>query len=245
MTSLNQAMIFAAGLGTRLKPYTDQKPKALIEIDGVPMLERIILKMKSIGIQHIVINLHHFPEQIVSFLKSKNFFDLQILFSYETESLLETGGGLKKAAPLFNHSEPVLVHNVDVLSTLDFSKMLDYHLKNKALATLFVQKRKSTRYFLFDKEFHLSGWENTITGEEIKTANAPESIEALSFCGIHILNPAIFNLITEAGKFSVVPLYLRLASKYPVFGYRDDNVSYLDIGKPESLEKAGKYFPAL
>lgn len=240
MQSLEQAMIFAAGLGTRLRPLTGNLPKALVEIGGKTMLERVIEKLKTSGVQRIVINLHHFPDLIRSFVKEKNDFGIEILFSDESDLLLDTGGGLKKAAPLFDQSKPILIHNVDVFSGLDLNEMLDYHMKNNALATLFIQKRRSSRYFLFDKSLRLTGWRNASSGEEIISVEPHDELTELAFNGIHIINPELLELINEDGKFSIVQVYLRLSASRRIIGFRDDSVPYVDIGKPESLVEAEK-----
>jgi N-acetyl-alpha-D-muramate 1-phosphate uridylyltransferase len=237
--SVEQAMIFAAGLGTRLRPLTDSIPKALVKVAGKPMLEHLISKMKAHGVQRIIINLHHFDEKIRAFVAGKNYFGLEIHFSSEPQMLLDTGGGLKNAAHLFDHTKPVLLHNVDVFSNVDFGKMMQHHLKQNALATLFVQKRESSRYFLFDENMRLAGWRNAKSGEEILVRNQGRFGE-FGFNGIHIISPEIFKLITEKGKFPIVPVYLRLAQRHFIGGYRDDAVAYIDAGKPESIALAGR-----
>jgi len=239
MPAIRQAMIFAAGLGTRLYPLTGTIPKALVDVAGKPMLERVIEKLKVYGVQRIVINLHHFPDQIRSFVRQKNDFGIEILFSDESDLLLDTGGGLKKAAKLFDPSQPILLHNVDVLSGLDFSKMADFHHERKAIATLFVQKRMSSRYFLFNQNLCLSGWRNVKTGKEIIPVEPAGELTELAFNGIHLVNPEFLELITEEGKFSIVQVYLRLAASNRILGYRSDDTPYIDIGKPESLKDAG------
>lgn len=239
MPAMRQAMIFAAGLGTRLYPLTGTMPKALVEVAGKTILERVIEKLKAYGIQRLIINLHHFPEQIRSFVRLRNNFGIEILFSDESDLLLDTGGGLKNAAKLFDPSQPILLHNVDVLSGLDFSKLVDFHYERKAMVTLFVQERKSSRYFLFDKNQRLSGWRNVKSGEEIIPGKPVGELVELAFNGVHLINPEFLDLITEDGKFSIVQVYLRLAASHQIVGYRNDDVTYIDIGKPESLKDAG------
>jgi NDP-sugar pyrophosphorylase family protein len=219
MPAIRQAMIFAAGLGTRLYPLTGTIPKALVEVAGKQMLERVIEKLKVYGVQRIVINLHHFPDQIRSFVRQNKDFGIEILFSDESELLLDTGGGLKKAAKLFDRSQPILLHNVDVLSGLDLCKMADFHYERKAMATLFVQERISSRYFLFDKNQRLSGWRNVKTGEEIIPVKPAGELVELAFNGVHLISPEFLELITEEGKFSIVQVYLRLAAKHQIVGY--------------------------
>ncbi len=230
-------MIFAAGLGTRLRPVTEKIPKALIEVGGKPMIERVILKLKSAGVSEIIINLHHFPDKIKSFLNLKNHFGIKIEYSIEEGQALETGGGLKKAAWFFDDGKPFFLHNVDILSNIDLVKIMDFHLKTNPLATLFVQKRTSSRYLMFNEDIQLCGWTNKKTGETIISRNADTSTE-LAFNGIHIINPEIYNLMKMDGKFSIIPAYLSLAKNHDILGYQDNKAGYIDIGKPESLIKA-------
>lgn len=237
-----QAMIFAAGLGTRLRPVTENIPKALIEVGGKPMLRHVIEKLKSAGIRNVVINLHHFPDLIRIYLNEHNNFDINIQFSDETAQLLDTGGGLKKAAPLFDLHSPVLIHNVDVLSDVDLTQLFQYHVNRDALATLFVQKRPSSRYLIFDEDQQLTGWKNQKTGEEVQASMPKGVTKELAFNGVHIVNPEIFEMMTEEGKFSVIQPYLRLASNNKIVGFQDDTADYIDIGKPESLIAAERFF---
>jgi len=242
MKSPRQAIIFAAGLGTRLQPVTHSIPKALIEVAGKPMLRHVIEKLLAAGVRKIVINLHHFPELIGNYLRGQNNFGANIQFSDETGQLLDTGGGLKKAAALFDPDFPVVIHNVDVISGIDLNRFYQYHLTSGSLATLFVQKRPSSRYLIFDEDRQLTGWKNTKTGEVIQATTPRGNTEELAFNGIHIVNPEIFQLMTENGKFSIIPTYLRLASQHKIIGFQDDTVPYIDIGKPESLAEAEKLF---
>lgn len=233
-----KAMIFAAGLGSRLKPLTENTPKALLEVRGMPLIEHQILKLKKSGFTTIVINLHHFPEKIIEFIKSKKYFGVEIIFSNESEELLETGGGLKKAARFFqDETEPILLHNVDVISDLDPFEIIRYHKKNHALATLFVQQRTSSRYLLFDRKMQLCGWKNERTAEEIIKV-AGQAMQKLAFNGIHVISPKILDLISQSGKFSIIDTYLQLAADHKILGYMNDKAVYLDVGKPESLTEA-------
>lgn len=233
-----KAMIFAAGLGTRLRPFTETLPKALIEVGGKPMIERIILKLKLSGITEILINLHHFPLQIKNFIQQKNSFGLNIQFSDESEELLETGGGLKKASWFFDDGKPFLVHNVDVLSNVNLLEMINFHTKNKALATLFVQERQTSRYLLMNGQNRLAGWINQKTNETRLCFPQEKNLKKMAFNGIHIIDPRIFDLFTEQGKFSIIETYLRLASTEKITGFMDENAHFVDIGKPESLLQA-------
>lgn len=235
-----KAMIFAAGLGTRLKPITNDRPKALAEIHGVPILEIVIRRLKNYGFKDIIINVHHFPDKVIEFLNSKNNFDINIQISHEHDLLLDTGGGLKKAAWFFDDHKPFLVHNVDTLTNLDLEDYYNFHLRNKALATLLVRHRNGSRFFLFDKNKRLSGWENIHT-QEIKIARTnSEPWEQIAFSCLHVIDPAIFNLLTEDGCFSIIDTYLRLAGTHKIMGYVDDNSYWLDIGTPEKLARAEK-----
>ncbi|HNV49928.1 MAG: nucleotidyltransferase family protein [Bacteroidales bacterium] len=238
MHSLKQALIFAAGLGTRLRPLTDRIPKALVEINGKPMLERLIEKLIAAGIQNIVINIHHFSKLIIDFVEKHNSFGVNIQFSDEADQLLDTGGGLKKAFSLFDPNLPLLLHNVDVVSNVDLNQLAEFHKESESIATLFVQKRISSRYLLFDENLKLCGWRNYKTGEKILVFNNDDKLIEMAFNGIHIVNPQLVKLITEEGKFSIIPVYLRLALSYKIFGFRDDDAFYLDVGNNENLAKA-------
>lgn len=230
-------MIFAAGLGTRLYPITKNIPKALVEVAGKPMIEYVIRNLISAGVDDIIINVHHFPEKTKAFIESKNHFNINICFSEETDQVLETGGGLKKAAWFFSDGQPFFVHNTDILTNLNLSAMMDYHQKQQALATLFVKQRNTSRYLLFDNNMQLCGWENKKTNEKIISRKA-DVMNHLAFNGIHVINPKIFDLMDMEGSFSIIPMYLELAKKFLINGYKENNAAYLDIGKPDTLKEA-------
>lgn len=232
-----KAMIFAAGLGTRLRPLTDNKPKALVEVAGKTLLQRAIEKVSDAGFREIVVNIHHYGDQIIDFLKKNDNFGLDIHISDERDVLLDTGGGILKARSLLEGSEPFLVYNVDVLCSLDLKKLLNWHREHKALATLVVRKRETARYLLFDKEMQLSGWTNIKTGEVKMARKVPET-EKFAFSGIHIIEPSVFPLITETGKFPIIPMYLRLAAQNAIYGFEDTSDLWMDLGKPEQLKVA-------
>lgn len=236
-----KAMIFAAGLGSRLKPLTDTTPKALLPIAGKPMLEHIILKLKAAGFDEIVINIHHLGRQILDFLASRDNFGVKISISDEQDYLLDTGGGIKKAACFLEGDEPFLVHNVDILSNVDVRKLYDTHLQTKALATLLVSKRDTSRYLLFNKEDKLCGWRNRETGE-VKSFYPyfdPEQHTEYAFGGIHVISPDIFHWMDEwTGKFSIINFYLSICAKTTIQAYPAENLRLLDIGKPDTLQKA-------
>lgn len=228
-----KAMILAAGLGTRLQPITNSVPKALVMIDGKPLLQHALEHVMHHGMRDVVVNVHHFAGQIIDFLQANDDFGLQIAISYESDQLLETGGGVKNAAWFFNDGEPFLVRNVDVLSDLDLKKMALFHAKEKPLATLAVRDRETSRYFLFDEANTLCGWENRKTGEQ-KTSRDVDKNHPLAFSGIQILQPEVFPLMTESGKFSMTDVYIRLATDHVIKGYMDDGIVWKDIGKIES-----------
>jgi NDP-sugar pyrophosphorylase family protein len=236
-----KAMIFAAGMGTRLHPHTLNKPKALVEIAGKTLLQRAIEKVSSFGYKDIVVNVHHYADQVIDFLSANNNFGLNIAISDEREQLLDTGGAILKAAPLLKSEEPILVYNVDVVSDLNLTALKDYHIKKNAMATLVVRKRDTVRYLNFDNNMILSGWVNIDTKEE-KIARETIDRNLFAFSGIHILNPDIFDKITERKKFSIIHLYLRLAKENLIIGYNDESKIWMDLGKPEQLERAGILF---
>lgn len=239
-----KAMILAAGLGTRLKPLTDNRPKALVEVNGKPLLQILIERLKEFGIHEIIINVHHFAGQIIDFVRRQDSFGLQIEFSAE-DTLLDTGGGLKQAAWFFDDGRPFLLHNVDVLSDLDFRSMLNYHLEKQALATLAVRRRKTARYFLFDDQRQLCGWRNTKKKEETLTRTARGSAQEWSFMGIHIISPHLFPLLKETGTFSIVQAYLRLAADQKILAFPAESCRWLDLGKKENLQQASDLFPEI
>jgi len=235
-----KAMIFAAGLGTRLYPLTLSKPKALVEIAGKTLLQMAIEKVSLAGYNELVINVHHFGSQIIEFLQKNNNFGLSVTVSDERDQLLDTGGGILKAAPFLDGDEPFLVYNVDVLSNIDLQLFRKYHIDRGGLATLAVRNRKTSRYLAFDESLQLSGWKNSSTGEEISSRNM-QNCSLLAFSGIQLIDPSIFKLITETGKFPLIPLYLRLARENPIFGYNDNSTIWMDLGKTDQLKEAEKY----
>jgi len=226
-----KAMILAAGLGTRLKPLTDVKPKALLEINGTTLLEMAVAHLVQAGVKEIIVNVHHFADQVIDFLKQKENFGVDITVFDESGQLLDTGGGLKKAADFFGDGRPFIVRNVDLVSDLDFSKMMGFHLMHSPLATLAVRNRETSRYFLFDDSDQLAGWTNTKTGETLQSRESRGVIRKLAFSGIQIIDPKIFPLITEEGKFSLTGLYLRLAKNEKIICYEDNFSKWKDIGK--------------
>jgi len=233
-------MIFAAGLGTRLKPLTDHMPKALVPVAGKPMLEHVIGKLKSAGFDEIVINVHHFAHQIIDFLKAKDNFGIQTWISDESEELLDTGGGIKKAAPYFD--EPFLVHNADILSNIDLKAMYNYHLTSSNDATLLVSPRKTVRYLLFNEGNRLQGWVNkdTLQTKPEGFVYHPEVQKEYAFGGIHVISPTLFKYMGDGwtGKFSIMDFYLRTCHEAQLGGYVKEDLQLIDIGKPDTLAKA-------
>lgn len=237
-----KAMILAAGLGTRLKPFTDKHPKALAVVNGKTLLQRNIEYLRSFGVKEIIINVHHFAEQIVGHIEAHRQFGLQIAISDEGAEVLETGGGLKKASWFFNDGKPFVLMNVDILTRLNLADMLAFHQHRQALATLAVSRRDSSRCFLFNKDYLLCGWRNRQTGEE-KISRGGQVLTEMSFSGIHILSPELFPYLTQSGKFSIVDTYLQMAKTQPLYGYDHTGVDVLDVGKPESIALAETLFP--
>lgn len=237
-----KAMIFAAGLGTRLRTETLNKPKALVEIAGKPLLLHTIEKLKSVGINEITVNVHHYADTIISWL-NENEIGIPVHVSNEKDMLLDTGGGLKKAAPFLKGNEPVLIHNVDILSDIDLQQLKKVHIKSGALATLAVRNRKTSRYFKFDDQWRLVGWINKRTGEIkiSRPANLEASVE-MAFSGIHIIQPEIFDLMPGEERFSITSFYLKLAEEHLIKGYFDDSERWMDVGKPEELKAARSFF---
>lgn len=233
-------MIFAAGLGTRLKPITNDRPKALAEIQGTTLLEIIIRRLINNGFNEIIINVHHFADKVLDFLDSKNYFNINLQVSDETGELLDTGGGLKKASWFFDDGKPFLVHNVDTLTDVNLMDFYTYHTQKKALASLLVRHRPGSRFFLFDEDHSLCGWENVLTHEKIITNNQPSQLEQIAFSCLHVIDPKIFNLIDENGCFSIIDVYLRLAGNQKILGYIDDKSYWLDVGTPEKLMRGEK-----
>ncbi len=231
-------MIFAAGLGTRLRPLTNDRPKALVEVQGKPLLEWAILRLQHFGYTDIVINAHHFAEQIFEFVESINHFELQITISHEQDLLLNTGGGLLKAAPLLASDKAILVANVDILTSLDLNAFRQYHEQQQALATLAIRKRETSRYLLFDPDQRLVGWTNVKTGAIKLPTGAVEASAKWGFSGIHMIEPRLLSLIQQEGVFSIIDVYLNLLTSERIMGYPHDGDFWLDVGKPESLRVA-------
>jgi NDP-sugar pyrophosphorylase family protein len=237
-----KAMILAAGLGTRLRPLTDHRPKALVEIAGRTLLEITLSRLRAFGITEVIINVHHFSDMVIDYLKSKNNFGMRIEISRE-EALLDTGGGLKKAAWFFLEDsnrldEPFILHNVDVISMIDLHRMLQFHNENHTLATLAVQARETSRYLLFDDLGQLCG---RCAGRdyEPEIVRSSPPLQTLAFSGIHVISSCLLPMITEEGVFPIIPAYLRLSSQgEKILAFRADNYYWRDLGRPADLAQA-------
>lgn len=240
-----KAMIFAAGLGTRLKPLTDTLPKALVPINGKPMLEHTIQRLKNSGVEEIVVNVHHFADQIIDFLQEKKNFGIHIEVSDEREKLLDTGGGIKKTARFFNDGKPFLIHNVDIFSNVNLNEIYKQHLQDKKnrLATLVVSQRETNRYLLFDDEQYLRGWINRKTGEvKPRQDIAVDNYQPLAYAGIQVVSPAIFQLMEEEpDKFPIIDFYLHHCYEKEIAGFVPENLEILDVGKLDILDKAEEF----
>jgi len=235
-----KAMIFAAGLGTRLRPLTNDRPKAMVEFHGKPLLEHTINTLRNVGVDHIIVNVHHFADVVIDFLHSKDF-GLKVSISDERDELLDTGGGLRKAADLLG-DEPFFIHNVDILSDVDLAEMLRAHKAHKATATIGIRKTDSDRYFMQNVDGQLCGWGNALTKEQI-ISRADEPLEKISFTGIHIVNPAFLKYIKPSGAVSIIDAYLKAAKEETIYCYPCDSNKWMDVGTPEALKQAESVFP--
>jgi len=237
-----KAMILAAGLGTRLRPLTNDRPKALVEVGGRTLLEITLSRLRAFGVREVIINVHHFADLVLEYLKANFNFGMRIEISRE-EVLLDTGGGLKKAAPFFledsnRRDEPFLLHNVDVISTIDLGRMLRSHAESHALATLAAQERTTSRYLLFDQELQLCG-RRLADHKEDEMVRPCRQVQVLAFSGIHVISPRIFPLMTEEGIFSIITSYLRLAAQgEKITAFRADQYYWRDLGRPENVRQA-------
>ena len=241
-----KAMIFAAGLGTRLRPLTDDRPKALVEVGGKTMLERVILRLADAGFDDITINIHHFGQKIIDFLAAHGNYGLNLHISDERDMLLDTGGGILKARPFLDGDEPFLVHNADILTNIDLLAMYQNHLENGALATVLVKERKTSRYFVFDDDYRLKGWINKTTGETRPShLCCGNGMRELAFGGIHVMSTSIFHQLERYSqgnpRFSTTPFYVDKCSNNLIKGYvQNTPYSWLDVGKPETLNLANE-----
>jgi NDP-sugar pyrophosphorylase family protein len=230
-----KAMILAAGKGTRMLPLTVNMPKPLIPIQGMPLLGHTILFLKYHGITDIIINLHHHASQVIDYIKANNSFGIRIVFSDETQELLDTGGGLYKARHFFDTSDAFVLTSSDVITNLDLSEMIRFHQNRKPLVTLAVKHRHSSRDFLFDENYNLCGWHNNTTGESKTIREVPNPVK-IAFSTIHVIDPLIFQEVNEQGRFSIIDLYLRLARNHYITGFEHDDSDWYECGKYENLD---------
>jgi NDP-sugar pyrophosphorylase family protein len=237
-----KAMILAAGLGTRLRPLTDHRPKALVEVAGRTLLEITLARLRTFGIGEVILNVHYFADMILEYLKKNDNFGMHVEISRE-EVLLDTGGGLKKAAYFFSEeSEPFILHNVDVISTIDLARMVQFHTEGQALATLAVQDRKTSRYLLFDEVGQLSG-RRSGRDEKAELVQSSKQVQALAFSGIHVISPRLFSMMSEDRVFSIINSYLRLAAHgEKILSFRSDDYYWRDLGRPENVAQAAEDF---
>ena len=239
-----KAMVLAAGLGTRLRPLTNDRPKALVELAGRTLLEITLKRLRDFGVSDVIINLHHFADLVESYLKANQNFGLKIEISREDAALLDTGGGLKKAAHFFQRGagreEPFFLHNVDVISDIDLAEMLTYHIEKQALATLAVQARETSRYLLFDESLELCGRRTGRQGgsQLVRPVKDPQP---LAFSGIHVISPRFLTMMTEQGAFSIIDSYLRVEEQGErIAGFRADQYYWRDLGKAEHIAQAAE-----
>ncbi len=235
-------MILAAGLGTRLKPFTDNHPKALAPVNGKTLLQRNIEYLQQYGFDDLIINVHHFTEQITDIILQNNGWGSKITISNESDMVLETGGGLLKAAHFFKETNlPFLLMNVDILTDLDLHKMLEFHQQHQALATLAIRRRETSRYLLFDEKNRMVGWKNIKTNEtkQVRDCSSPS---LFAFSGVHIIQPDFFKFITLTGKFSMIDAYLELAKTYDIIGFDHSESKMIDVGNMASMLEAEKLF---
>ena len=236
-----KAMIFSAGLGTRFKPWTDKHPKALAIVNGKSLLQRNIEYLQQYGITDVVVNVHHFAEQIIDAVKTNKGWGSNVIISDETNEVLETGGGLLKAKDLLEGSEPFITLNVDILTNLDLNKLLQFHREHKPLISFGVTDRSTSRYLLFDEADRLCGWKNVKTNETKISIDKPNLVPKAYSCVV-VFQPEIFSLIRQRGKFSLTETYLDLAAEHLILGYDHSGDKFVDVGKPESVAKAEALF---
>lgn len=237
-----RAMVLAAGLGTRLRPITDTRPKALVEVKGRTLLEITLARLRSFGVTDVIVNVHHFADTVIDYLRVNNNFGLHVEVSRE-DVLLDTGGGLKKAAPFFlrdsnSLDEPFILHNVDIVSTIDLARMMSFHAEHHALATLAVNQRETSRYLIFDDDLQLCG-RRAGRGCEPEIVRPAENLRPLAFTGIHVLSPRLLPMLNEDGVFPIIPSYLRIAAAGErILAFRADEYYWRDVGTPENLAQA-------
>ncbi len=239
-----KAMVLAAGLGTRLRPITDTRPKALVEVNGRTLIDITLSRLRSFGVTDAIVNVHHFADTVIDYLRANNNFGLHVEVSRE-DVLLDTGGGLKKAAPFFlrdsnSLDQPFILHNVDIISTIDLARMMRFHAEHNALATLAVNQRDTSRYLIFDDDLQLCGRRAGIDHEPEIVLSA-ETLHPLAFTGIHVISPRLLPMLTEDGVFPIIPSYLRIATtRERIVAFCADDYYWRDVGTPESLAQAAR-----
>jgi mannose-1-phosphate guanylyltransferase len=235
-----KAMILAAGLGTRLRPLTEKTPKALLSIGEGTLLSFAIRKLKIHGFDDLIINVHHFSDQVIDYLQENNNFNCQISISDESEKLLDTGGAIKKASWFFSDGKPFLVWNADIVCGIDLNRFYNFHIESGNMVSLAVRRRESSRYLLFDENMRLTEWMNVSKGIRKLIRITEKPPQPFAFSGIHIINPKFFSLLGEPDVFSIVDAYLEIGKNFPIGGYVDESPFFADAGKPESLSEAGR-----
>lgn len=235
------AMIFAAGLGTRFKPWTDSHPKALAVVNHKSLLQRNIEYLQQYNISNVVVNVHHFADQIIDAVNENKGWGSNIIISDERNEVLETGGGLLKAEILLKNDEPFITLNADILTDLSISNLLSFHKSNEALISFGITNRKSSRNFLFDEQNRLCGWVNNVTGEQ-KISIAKDNLKPMAYSCVAIFDPSVFQLIPQRGKFSLTETYLSMAAEHLIMGYEHSGDRFIDVGKPESVALAEDLF---
>ena len=236
-----KAMIFSAGLGTRFKPWTDSHPKALALVNGKSLLQRNIEYLQTYNIKDVVVNVHHFCDQIIDSVKANKGWGSNVVISDESDTVLETGGGLLKAKDLLKNGEPFITLNVDILTDLDLDKLISFHKTNNPLISFGITNRKTSRYFLFDNNNRLCGWRNVNTGDEKISIDKP-SLHPMAYSCVAVFQPDIFDAIQQRGKFSLTESYLSLAPEHIILGYDHSSDKLVDVGKPESVAVAENLF---
>lgn len=237
-----EAFIPAAGLGTRLRPLTNHKPKALVEVEGKTLLEMAIQRATALGATRVVVNVHHYADLVIDYIQQKHW-ETEVLISDERDLLLDTGGGLKKACSLFSGKEPVMIHNVDVIASFDYHALIDAHTHSNNLVTLAVSHRNTSRYLLMNTHKELKGWTNTKTKEILPISVDPNNLIPRAFSGISIVNPQLFQLLPSAvHPYPIIPEYIKLLSSHTIGCYEHPAHQWLDVGKPETLALAHQMF---
>ena len=236
-----QALLLCAGLGTRMKHLTKDTPKALVPVNGKPLIAWNLEKLKKAGFQKVIVNVHHYAQQIKDYLKEQDYFGLDIQISDESKQLLETGGAIKHARNYIDTVEPLLIHNVDIITDLDLTDLMASHQANDGIATLAVRSRQTSRYLIFEEEsLHLTGWTNIKTKETKLSRVTTLMVANFGFSGVHVIDPSLFDFFSKEKAFSIIEVYLKAARTKNVYAYPHEKDIWYDVGKPESVELAEK-----